>query len=315
MARPAALRSAGTAPLLAAVAALAACGGMRPSPAAAPLALPDPVQIVDVASGTTLTPAALADRLRAAEFVLLGEQHDNPAHHRVRAALLSSVGGDRASVVFEHWPRGTVALPGTGEPRVAWLDRTGFDRTGWRWPLHEPLVDAVLASGRTWRGSNVSREALRDVVRRGSDGAPPELAAVMRRVPLDSAARAVIDAEIVTGHCGQLPASMVPGMRDAQVVRDVAMATAMLDARASGTPWLVAGNGHVRSDVAVPRWLAAQAPGARVLAVGFMELGADGARPALPPASMYEVVVFTAPATRPDACATFKAPAAPRPPQ
>ena len=290
---------------------LNACGGVRQSAAVAPLVLPDPVTIVDVASGKTLTAAALAERLRAADFVLLGEQHDNPAHHRVRGALIAAAGRERASLVFEHWPRGTVAMPDAGEARTAWLDRTGFDRKGWRWPLHEPLVDAALALGKPWRGSNVSREALRDVVMKGSAGAPPELRAVMERVPLDSAGRSVLDAEIVTGHCGQLPASMVPGMRDAQVVRDAAMAAEMLAARAGGAPWLVAGNGHVRRDVAVPRLLASLAPGASVLVVGFVELEANGGRPALPPASMYQVVVFTVAAERADPCATFKAPPPP----
>ena len=290
---------------------LVSCTAARQAPANPPPALPDAAAIIDVASGARLTPSQLADRLRAADFVLLGEQHDNPAHHRIRGALVASAGRDRASVVFEHWPRGVVPRPDSGESRTAWLDRTGFDRKGWRWPLHEPLVDAVIASGPSWRGSNVSREALRDVVRTGADAAPYELRMLMERAPLDSIARAVIDAEIVTGHCGQLPVSMVPGMRDAQVVRDAAMADAMLEARASGAPWLMAGNGHVRADVAVPRFLKRMAPGAKVEAVGFLEVDASGALPATTPTGLYDVVVITPRAAREDACASFKAPAKP----
>ncbi len=59
---------------------------------------------------------------------------------------------------------------------------------------------------------------------------------------------------IETGHCGKLPESMAPGMVRAQVARDVWMAEMLLD-HAKPAAVLLAGNGHVRKDLGVPRWL------------------------------------------------------------
>lgn len=299
-----AVRPAGLAASLAVF--LAACAPHGPAPA--PAVVPASVQVYDVASGASLTAAQLQRRLQAADAVLLGELHDNPEHHRTRAALLQAA--PTAVPVFEHFARAAAPLPrpSAGETREAWLDRTGFDREGWNWPLHAPLVDAAIAGPRPMHGTNLSREAVRDVVRKGAAAAPPALAALVAAAPLDSAARAGLDADLVAGHCGQLPASMIPGMRDAQVVRDAAMAEAMLAARREGQPWLLAGNGHVRRDLAVPRLLAVAAPRWRVTAVGFVERGADGGVPAPQTfAGRYDLIVVTgAPAARPDPCAGLR---------
>lgn len=270
-----------------------------------------PLVVLSVADGRRLAPADLASRLRDADAVLLGELHDNPAHHRARAALFSAA-PPAARAVFEHFARadGPLPMPVGGESREAWLDRAGFDRAGWNWPLHAPLIDAALSAGRPMRGSNLSREALRDVVRRGTAAASPSLAALVAAAPLDSTASARLDAELVAGHCGQLPAAMVPGMRAAQVVRDAAMADAMIAAKADGTPWLFAGNGHVRRDVAVPRLLTAVRPEWRVVSVGFVEHDANGQLPDVGAwRDRYDLVVVTsAPAGRPDPCAGFRPP-------
>jgi uncharacterized iron-regulated protein len=302
-------------PLRAAAAAtLAVAAACAPATRAAPAPTLDPrdtVAVIDLRSGATLSTAALADSLRAADVVLLGELHDNAAHHRVRAALLASAGTNRAAVVFEHFTRAAAPIPrpADGETRTAWLDAHGFDREGWRWPLHAPLVDAALTKARAIRGSNVSREALRDVVMQGGVAAPADLGAIVSRAPMDSAARALLDADLIEGHCGHLPAPMLPGMRAAQEVRDAAMADALLSARAEGQPWLVAGNGHVRRDIAVPRLLRVLAPEVRALSVGFVERSADGAMPPLPPATEYDMVVVTARVTdRGDPCAAFRTP-------
>jgi uncharacterized iron-regulated protein len=86
-----------------------------------------------------------------------------------------------------------------------------------------------------------------------------------------------------------------------QFARDAAMAHLLAQHTAGGAV-LLAGNGHVRRDIGVPRWLARQgAPSA--LAVGFLERGAvqgDDAR-------RYDAVVIAAPAARADPCESFRA--------
>jgi uncharacterized iron-regulated protein len=269
--------------------------------------LPDSVTILEPANGGTLSPGALLDRIGRSDFVLLGELHDNAVHHRVRGALISST-GSKPAVVFEQFAASPmpIPLPAPGESREAWLDAHGFDRTGWRWPLHQPVVDAAIANARSIWGSGVSREDLRSVIRNGATAAPEELRRLMTAAPLNDAARAALDSDLVAGHCGQLPVTMIPGMRTAQEVRDAAMTQALLAASAGGPAWLIAGNGHVRSDIAVPRLLRAAAPGRRILVVGLLERNPDGTPPDRADQERYDLVIVTPRTERTDPCATLR---------
>jgi uncharacterized iron-regulated protein len=285
----------------------AAGRGVSPSP----FTLPDSVHVLDGATGAPLVTAALLRLIGGADIVLLGEVHDNATGHAIRGALIDALGSRRPAVVFEQFAAAdsAIAKPVPADSLEGWLDRSGFDRRGWRWPLHQPVVAAAVRHGRSLWGSGVSRENLRAVVRGGEAGAPDALRRIMERTPLDSAARAVLDRDLVEGHCGQLPESQIPGMRAAQVVRDASMTRAINMARAGGTPvWLVAGNGHVRKDVAVPRLLAAQAPDRRVLVVGTLEHASAGAEPPAAERRMYDVVIVTPRAAREDPCRQFTAP-------
>lgn len=303
------------APRLLALVLLAGCAAGS-GPVAAPLALllPDSTMALDAATGASLDQDALLRRLAGADVVLLGELHDNPVHHRARGALIAALAARRPAVVFEQLPESRAPLPPpvAGEEPEAWLDRHGFDRQAWRWPLHRPVVAAALRHGSAIWGAGVSREALRPVVRQGETGAPEHLRALLERAPLDSAARAAIDRELVEGHCGQLPASLIPGLRAAQAVRDAAMANALLQAGAGVPAWLIAGNGHVRRDVGVPRLLAPAAPGRRLLVLGLLERAADGAPPDAAARAPYDVVLVTPRTPRADPCAGLRAPAPPR---
>jgi uncharacterized iron-regulated protein len=292
--------------LLFAALLVAACGGPSAAPVVpAALTLPDSTTIRDAATGRPVSTADLLKQLEGADYVLLGEVHDNAIMHQVRGALLTAAQSRKPAVVFEQFPATTAPFPppAAGENEEAWLDQHGFDRKGWKWPLHQPVVDAAIAHARALWGSNVPREALRAVVRGGVDGAPANLRALMQRAPLDSVATAAIDKELLEGHCGKLPESMYPGMRTAQAVRDAAMTEALLQSGADGPAWLIAGNGHVRKDMGVPRMLKILAPKKKVVVVGFLERGAEDTLPSATLAKWYGVVVVTPPAQRPDPCA------------
>ncbi|HWA15608.1 MAG TPA: ChaN family lipoprotein, partial [Gemmatimonadales bacterium] len=188
-------------------------------------------------------------------------------------------------------------------PLEPWLDEHGFDRKAWRWPVHQPVVDAAISSGRSLWGSGLSRDELRAVVRGGESAAPASLQQLLNAAPLDSAGRASIDQELVEGHCGKLPAAMIPGMRAAQTTRDAAMTHAMMLASPGGPVWLIAGNGHVRRDQGVPRLLAKAAPGKKILVVGLVEREADGSAPSAESRKPYDLVLITPRAEREDPCA------------
>jgi len=263
--------------------------------------------LTDLGSGRRIDRDELLAALLRADLVLLGEQHDNPLHHQRRGELLAALGaaaGGGVTVVAEHLTRGQAVR--FGEDLPASLAAAGFEPKGWGWPLHQPLFAAVQRAGLPLSGGNLPRELARAIARQGGAALPADLAALLAAAPLDAAAQAALDADLQRGHCGQLPAARLPAMRLAQRARDAAMAQALL--ASGGRPAvLLAGNGHVRSDYGVPRLLAAQRPGARWLAVGFVDDGADLA----PGAAPYTHLWRTAAPVRSDACAGFTLPAAP----
>jgi uncharacterized iron-regulated protein len=285
-----------------------ACGGHSGvSSTPTTLILPDSTVVLDAATGAPVSTAELLRRANAADFVLLGELHDNPAHHQARGALLVAGAARKPAVVFEQmaWGMAPIAPPAGGESEESWLDAHGFDRTGWKWPLHQPVFDAAIAGHGTLWGSNLPREALRPVVREGVGAAPAELGRLIQQAPLDSVGQAAIDQELFEGHCGKLPAEMVPGMRAAQQVRDAAMTDVLLAAGAAGPAWLMAGDGHVRMDMGVPRLLRTLAPAKKLLVVGFVERGTEEAVPGAVAGRRYQILVVTPPAAREDPCASL----------
>ena len=98
-------------------------------------------------------------------------------------------------------------------------------------------------------------------------------------------------------HCGNFPAEMLPGMLNAQAARDAVMAASLKPYAKRGAV-LIAGNGHVREDIGVPRWLNA-VPGT-VLAVGYLESDATADE------GRFNHVVTTPPVARPDPCVEAK---------
>lgn len=259
----------------------------------------------------------LLARLRAADFVLLGELHDNPQHHARRGRLVAELAdaaqaadaalrtGPRDAVlplVAEHLPRGHTRVVDRGvrpaRELLARLQAAGFDDKGWRWPLHRalflPLAHLPLAGG------NAPRDLVRAVARGDDSSLPDEVRALLHDTVLAPAAMQRLDQALLDGHCGHLGAARLPAMRQAQRVRDACMALALLQARHDGGPAvLLAGNGHVRRDHGVPAYLAARRPDARVVSIAFAEPGAA-------PDPAFDLVWITPAAARSDPCAGFK---------
>jgi uncharacterized iron-regulated protein len=249
-------------------------------------------RIIDLASGRDIDRAELLARARAASFVLLGEQHDNPHHHQRRGAFIADLGPGTV-VVAEHLTAGARVAAGTdtGSRLLA----AGFEARAWGWPLHEALFAPVLNAGLPLLGGNAAADLVRKVAREGPSAWPAEWQARLAAAPLDPAAQAALDRNLVDGHCGHLSASRVPQMRAAQRLRDASMAQAL--AGCGGRPAvLVAGNGHVRLDHGAAQLLRHWQPAAALLAVGFGE--GSAAEPDAP----YTHLWLTAGVAREDPC-------------
>ena len=252
------------------------------------LALLALLSLLLAACASSTTRAAPASSRIEPEFILLGELHDNPDHHRARAERLRQLIAQepKTVVVFEQFSRSEDAAVAQARKAApgdvdAVIEAAKFDRKGWRWPLHRPLFEVALQAGAEVRGGNIDRDQIRRIVREGDAAWPADLLALRDRVAWRDTQQDTLRQDIQDGHCGAMPEAMLPGMVQAQRARDAAMAQAMFDARKSGARRvvLIAGNGHVRRDVAVPVYLqAAGVPASDIDAVAYLEPG--GATPA-----------------------------------
>jgi len=243
-----------------------------------------------------------------APLLLLGEVHDNTALHALRLQALTRLvaGGARPALLMEQFDRERQAdidrelqrapgvAPGDAEfnATVEALVKLGSTAGGgWQWDLYRPVLKLALQYRLPIVAANVSRAEARRVIQLGlgPTGYQPE-------VPADiNAAQA---SEIEASHCGQVDAGMAARLADAQIARDQFMAR-QLKAFAERGAVLLAGNGHVRSDIGVPRWLS---PGlrARSHVVGYLETGELLGQPGAVP---FDETIFAAPQPRPDPCA------------
>ena len=171
----------------------------------------------------------------------------------------------------------------------ALIDAAGRS-AGWHWPFYRPYLRLALQHRLPIVAANVSRADARRVIQLGLGAT-----GFQTEVPADIARAQALAIE--DSHCGAIDAAMAARLANAQVARDQFMA-GLIAAHADRGVVLLAGNGHVRRDIGIPRWLAPDLRG-RSHAVGYLETGDDSA-------AAYDEVVYVAPQVRPDPCADLR---------
>jgi uncharacterized iron-regulated protein len=272
-----------------------------------------------VAACATVAPVQpWESRLAGNAIVLLGEVHDNAAQHRLRLALLrrAFVAGWRPAIVMEQFdverqadidrarreqPRDAQHLidQATTTPRAA---RPG---EGWNWAFYKPYVTLALEYDVPLVAANLANADTRRIVRSGLAASfdDKRLAALGLDRAIAADWQQAQEREIDRGHCGALPRTLWPRMAQAQFARDAVMADVLRQHAQQRGAVLLAGNGHVRRDLGVPRWLGS-AEAARVFVVGLLERDDTHSPPAA-----FDATLRTEAAERIDPCAGFKAPA------
>jgi uncharacterized iron-regulated protein len=242
------------------------------------------------------------DRVVAAigshDVVLLGEVHDNVDQHALRVQVLRRwiERGARPALLMEQFDREhqheldrALVRPEASVDSV--IAAAGVAPTrpgqGWQWQLYRPYVQLAIDFRLPIVAANVSRADARRVVADGLQalGFDPN-------VPADIAEAQ--SREIVESHCGQLNPSDALRLVAAQVARDQFMARAV-EGAAPRAAVLLAGNGHIRSDIGVPRWLSPATRG-RSVAIGLLELDTASER------ARFDLSVKTRAQARPDPC-------------
>ncbi len=239
-------------------------------------------KVWSVEAGAFVGRETLAREAARARFVMLGETHDNPVHHRLQAALLEAAVRDEPAVLALEMVN-RAQQPALDDWRAAGGDPARFaEATRWTergWPdfaIYEPVIETAREAGLPIRGANLGREAVRTAAREGREALPAPVRSAMDRYRPGAADRERMAAIVREGHCNLLPEAAIPGMVTAQRARDAAMAATL--AGVDGRAVLVTGAGHARKDIGVPAYLA-DAPGT-LLSVAFVEVDEDAAHPA-----------------------------------
>lgn len=248
-----------------------------------------------------IAPDALPSALSGVPVVLLGEVHDNPAHHQIQAQAVAAM--QPAAIVFEMLTPEQAAriTPELRDNAAALETALGWEAAGWPdFDMYHPILTAAPQAMVV--GGAMTREQVRQAFAEGAAavfGADAPGHGLDQ--PLDDedlADRADLHQR---AHCNALPESMLPGMVEAQRLRDAALARAVVQALdATGGPVaVIAGTGHVRRDHGIPAVLAVAAPGVQVLAVGQFEEDPGDTAP-------FDLWVVSDPLIRPDPCAAFR---------
>jgi uncharacterized iron-regulated protein len=244
---------------------------------------------------------ALAE-MAATDIVILGEVHDNPAHHQGQAYIINHL-GPRA-VVFEM----------LSSAQAATLNSTSFDTPealaeviNWAdsgWPDFAIYAPIFAALGKTpVAGAALPKSKVRQAF---GEGAATVFGVDAPTFGLD---RPLTASELerrmqmqFEAHCQAMPLDMMGGMVEAQRLRDAYFSRVALEAlKTHKAPIVViAGNGHARRDWGMPGYIALAASDISVMAIGFVE------EPAAVDDPRFDLTIPTAPATRPDPCDTFK---------
>lgn len=237
-------------------------------------------KIWDAAAGEFISPALLYDRLQLAYFVLFGEVHSNPDHHRLQRRAIEHLFANerRPTVVLEMFESGHQAAierirdryPNAAD-RIA--RETEMEDRGWPWPLYKPLIEWVLAHALPLAGADLSRSATREIVSAGLESLGTDrVKALALDEPLAPVHMQAMRADIVTSHCGHARARLIEGMIAAQRARDAWLADGLVAHASRDGAVLIAGSGHVRNDFAAPAYLRRRAPQKTMASLAFTEV-------------------------------------------
>lgn len=252
------------------------------------------------AGAREIGPEAL-ERLPEVDVFFLGEIHDNPAHHANQARAVRAI--LPSAIVFEMLEDAHVAaLPDDRSDARAMAEATEWEARGWPdFAMYHPIFTAA-PEARIYAG-DPGRAAVRRSLREGAAAVfGADAARFGLTSPLPDAMQADREADLQAAHCDALPTEALPGMVEAQRLRDAALARAALVAldETGGPVVVITGVEHARNDIGAPALLRQARPGITVLSIAQLEAIPTGR----PPHHLW--LLSEGVAARGDPCAVFE---------
>ena len=244
--------------------------------------------------------ADVPDRAKASNVVILGEVHDNPAHHIRQADWVAQL--QPSAIVFEMLTPDQTAkiMPDMlGHPD---LIATAVDWANSNWPefaIYAPIFKA--ADQAAIYGAGLNRNAAMAAAQQTlEDAFGPDAAQFGLTQSLDKDQQTVRERMQFAAHCEAMPQEMMGMMVNIQRLRDAQLAAQALRAltETGGPVVIITGNGHARSDWGVPAVLTS-ASKLTIFALGQSE---DGVQPR----GTFDLVLDSPGIERPDPCLAFR---------
>lgn len=243
----------------------------------------------------------LLDRAASAPVIIIGEVHDNPAHHAAQATIVAHV--QPRAIVFEMLTevQAAAVTPDNRTDAATLAAVLGWADSGWPdFSMYYPIFAAAPEA--TIYGAGVPRDAARAAMQTGIvDSFGDEAAVYGLSDPLPPAVQTAQEALQQAAHCNAMPPEMLPAMVDLQRLRDAVLARETLRAldETGGPVVVITGNGHAREDWGVPAFIARIAPDLEVLTIGQQEdgSGAPGG---------FDILISAPAVDRPDPCEAFR---------
>ncbi|MFK0089853.1 ChaN family lipoprotein [Pseudomonas sp. NPDC090755] len=226
--------------------------------------------IVELGTGRQISAAQLLDELAPASTLMVGEVHDNLAHHLIEQWLVARLAERRrqGAVVLEmldsdqQRPVAEVQawLREGNQVRASRLRQIMHWNERWRWEQYGSLVESLMPAPYPLLAGNLSTVERKRLMSTADAG-------VERRFPTPAIAGRQRE-HIVQMHCGQIDAGRLHGMLAIQHARDLRMAQVLEGTQAPRL--LFAGTLHTLKSLGAPQYLGAgpQDPGLKVLVIG-----------------------------------------------
>ena len=274
-------------------------------------------------NGNPASGAQLLLKIRKAQFLLLGENHDNPDHHVIQGNIIAAVAdaGSKPSIVFEMVPQRLSAEVSQydldADPQLnEFARRLEWEQRGWyTWEIYRPVALAAARKNLPMVAGNLDRATTRKISKNGPSALSAEKqAAFALNAKFPEALEDQLIDELRQSHCNLLPDRVLPAMVNVQRAKDGSMADAMIGSGTASGAILIAGNGHVRKDRGVPFVLRKRLSNEQkqIVTIGLVEVDpslltvADYQLVGSADSARYDFVIFTPKFDVTDHCAAMR---------
>jgi uncharacterized iron-regulated protein len=281
-------------------------------------------KIWDVKNKAFINRQQLLHKALDANFVLLGETHDNIEHHRDHGWFINQISQKKPDVA--------IAMEMVNKKQADEINKNkngNIDdvinileqaKVGWEYDkYYRPVFSSILKNDLPLYPADLERSTMMKVVRDGKDSTPNELKQLLNKTPLPKTQQEALKKEIEATHCGMIDAAMTKAMMRGQRTRDAAMGNNLYKVSHAGGDKsktrpviMVSGSGHIRKDRGAPMYLKARDPDAKIVAIAWLEVHDDATDPEEyikqwhSDTAPFDYVVFSPSANRPDPCEEMK---------